>query len=202
MARNSGLSIHSCHAEAPTAPVSQAEHELSVQFEIEESEKATIQTTLDSRPVNTKRKYEAYQTEFLQWCEGRHFRDRDTVTGGKLHLFLSTTIIGRKSKKNSSKMVGSSTVCGYANVIVDLYNVHVTLRTNSNPHPRTASVKQLIKNVQAQSTATRCTALVLLIQHGKPNTFGKLQHVGYMRNRDVHVCPVGAVTLYYLNYST
>ncbi|KUF78719.1 Acyl-CoA synthetase family member 2 [Phytophthora nicotianae] len=29
-----------------------------------------------------------------------------------------------------------------------------------------------------------CTALVLLIQHGKTNTFGKMQHVGYMRNKD------------------
>ncbi|POM67117.1 Uncharacterized protein PHPALM_16923 [Phytophthora palmivora] len=31
-----------------------------------------------------------------------------------------------------------------------------------------------------------CITLVLLMQHGKANTFGKLQHVGFMRNKDVH----------------
>ncbi|OWY95705.1 hypothetical protein PHMEG_00034222, partial [Phytophthora megakarya] len=199
------------------------------------------------------------------------FRDRDTVTGGKLHLFLSSTVIGRKSKRNSEKTVGGSTVCGYVNALVDLYNQQVTLRTNSNAHPRTTAVKQLIKNVQAQNTETKkknyedrgigslldgyssaeqfqqicdafftlddlrgraafllshfgllrgenirdlefadmfsqvldgegfqtCTALVILIQHGKTNTFGKLQHVGYMRNKNVHVCPVGAAAFYF-----
>ena len=136
------------------------------------------------------------------------------------------------------------------------------LRANSNEHPRSAQVKQLIKNVQAMATATRksnyqdrgigslldgyhsadqfqqicdafltvndlrgraaflvshfgllrgenvrdleladmfsqeldkegfqtCTALVLLIKHGKTNTFGKMQHMGFMRNKNVNLC--------------
>ncbi|KUF85863.1 26S proteasome non-ATPase regulatory subunit 12 [Phytophthora nicotianae] len=44
-----------------------------------------------------------------------------------------------------------------------------------------------------------CTALVLLIQHGKTNTFGKMQHVGYMRNKDVRICPVGAAAFYFFH---
>ncbi|OWZ17422.1 hypothetical protein PHMEG_0008638 [Phytophthora megakarya] len=107
--------------------MTQSEHDCSVQFEIDESERGTIQTTLDSRLVNTK---------------------RNSV---KVVIFE----IGTESKKTNDKTVGGSTVCGYVNAIVDLYNEQVTLRTNSNPHPRTTSVKQPIKNVQAQSTATR-----------------------------------------------
>lgn len=243
----------------------------AIQMQIEESERATLQTTLNSRPVNTRRKYEGYQKEFVEWCSKHNFCDGSTVTKGKLHLFLSEQVVGRESKKTKGKIVGSSTVCGYVNAIVDLYNQQVGLRTNSNEHPRSAQVKQLIKNVQAAATETRkknyqdrgigslldgyhsagqfreicdafltlddlrgraaflvshygllrgenvrdleladmfsqlldnegfqqCTALVLLIQHGKTNTYGKLQHVGFMRNKDVHVCPVGAVALYF-----
>ncbi|OWZ15817.1 Transposable element [Phytophthora megakarya] len=40
-----------------------------------------------------------------------------------------------------------------------------------------------------------CIAIVLLIQHVKTNTFGKMQHVGFFRNKDVHLCPVEAVAL-------
>jgi hypothetical protein len=39
-------------------------------------------------------------------------------------------------------------------------------------------------------------ALVLLIQHGKTNQFGKMQHVGYMRNKEAKLCPVGAAAMY------
>jgi hypothetical protein len=38
--------------------------------------------------------------------------------------------------------------------------------------------------------------LVVLIQHGKTNTFGKLQHVGFMRKEDARISPIGAVVLY------
>ncbi|POM81218.1 Hypothetical protein PHPALM_844 [Phytophthora palmivora] len=239
-------------------------------MEIEESELATLQTTLSSRPLNTKRKYEGYQNEFVKRCSEKHFRDGSTVTKGKLHLFLSDQVVGRESKKKKGHIVGGSTVCGYVNAIVDLYNQQVALRINSNGHPRSAQVKQLIKNVQAQATERKkrnyqdrgvgslldgfhseaefklicdtffllddlrgraaflvshygllrgenirdleladmfsqkldgegfqpSTALVLLIQHGKTNTYGKLQHVGFMRNKNVHVCPIGAIAFY------
>ncbi|KAG3201352.1 hypothetical protein PC128_g3970 [Phytophthora cactorum] len=126
MALSSGLSIRSCAAAAAAAASTltptQAEHECTVQYEIEESERATIKTALDSRPVNTKRKYDRYQNKCVQWCSGRNFRDHDTVSGGKLHLFLSSTVIGRKSKKNKDKTMGGSTVCGNVNAIVNLYN--------------------------------------------------------------------------------
>ncbi|OWZ22663.1 hypothetical protein PHMEG_0002577 [Phytophthora megakarya] len=261
MGKRSGVFIRSYAAAVePRKTVEAIEaSEVDTQLEIDESERATIQTTLKTRPINTKRKYDAYQKEYIQWCTAREFRVRGTVTGGKLNLFLSSMVIGRKSTMNSEKSIGGSTACGYTNAIVDLYKQQVALRTNSNQHPRTPAVKQLIKNVQMQTTATKeknyedrgigslsskfathfslddirghtafllshfgllrgetvrdlefadmfsqnlggegyqsCIALVILVQHGKPNTFGKLQHVGYMRNKDVHICPVGAAAI-------
>lgn len=241
-----------------------------LQVEIDTSVLKTVNTTLTNRPLNTTRKYAMYQAEFLQWCEIKRFPDQGTVTAGKLHLFLSDQVIGRSSKKNAKNIIGHSSVCGYANAIVDLYNQQSNMRMNSHPHPRDTTVKQLLRNVQQQTTAIRkknyadrgngslldgyqstqqfvdislrffvtnnlrgracfllshygllrgenireleladmfsqplggegfseCTALVLLIQHGKTNQYGKLQHVGYMRNKDVRVCPVGAAAMY------
>ena len=151
-----------------------------------------------------------------------------------------------------------------------MYNQQRALHMNQHPHPRTDTVKKLIKNAQSERTVTRrknyedrgvgslldgyhsqdefialtdnfflrddhrgrvcfllshfgllrgenardleladmfsqvldgegyseCVALVLLIQHGKTNNFGKLQHVGFMRNKNVNICPVGAVAMY------
>ncbi|OWZ10154.1 hypothetical protein PHMEG_00017042 [Phytophthora megakarya] len=44
-----------------------------------------------------------------------------------------------KVKVEQRKTIGGSTVCGYTNTI----------------HPRTPAVKQLVKNVQTQTTATK-----------------------------------------------
>ncbi|OWZ00671.1 hypothetical protein PHMEG_00028089 [Phytophthora megakarya] len=41
------------------------------------------------------------------------------------------------------------------NAIVDLYNEQVVLRRNSNQRPQTPAVKQLIKNAQTETTATK-----------------------------------------------
>jgi len=237
---------------------------------MEESERATLRATLESRPVNTKRKYEGYQKEFTNWCSEKQFSDGGTVTKSKLHLFLSEQVVGRESKKKKGTVVGGSTVCGYTNAVVDLYNQQVALRINSNGHPRSPQVRQLLRNVKAQTAQTKkknyqdrgigslldsyhsekqfeqicdsfcvrgdlrgraaflvshfgllrgenvrdleladmfsqpldkegfqpCTAMVLLIQHGKTNTYGKLQHCGFMRNKNVHLCPIGAVAFY------
>jgi hypothetical protein len=242
-----------------------------LQVEIDSSLLSTVQTTLDNRPLNTKRKYETYQQQFIQWCTLKGFQDNSTVTAGKLHLFLSDEVVGRASKKNKSNVIGHSSVCGYANAIVDLYSQQSHMHMNSNPHPRNNAVKQLLKNVEQSTTATRrrnytdrgtgslldgyqsteqfvnislrflemndirgracfllshygllrgenirdleladmfsqvldgegfsfCTALVLLIQHGKTNQYGKLQHVGYMRNKDVRLCPIGSAAMYF-----
>ena len=80
------------------------------------------------------------------WCH-RDWRQATSLSEG--------TAIGRTSKKRAVRVVGGSTVCGYVNAIVDIYNKQVSLKINSNEHPRTSAVKQLIKNVQAQNIKTR-----------------------------------------------
>lgn len=42
-----------------------------------------------------------------------------------------------------------------------------------------------------------CVALVLLIEQSKANVHGKAQHVGFLRNKNVSLCPVGAVAMYF-----
>ncbi|KAG3175360.1 hypothetical protein PC128_g17792 [Phytophthora cactorum] len=58
-------------------------------MQMEESERATLQSTLNARPINTKKKYEGYQKEFVEWCNEKVFLDGATVTKSKLHLFLT-----------------------------------------------------------------------------------------------------------------
>ncbi|OWZ20999.1 hypothetical protein PHMEG_0004520 [Phytophthora megakarya] len=137
--------------------------------------------------------------------------------------------------------MGGSTVCGYVNAIVDLYNQQVALRVNSNDYPRSPQTVITLKCISKQICDTflelddlcgraaflisrygllrgenvrdleladmffqpldkeefqPCIALVLFIQHGKMNTYGKLQHCGFMRNKNAHLCPVGCVAFY------
>ncbi|POM65799.1 LOW QUALITY PROTEIN: Hypothetical protein PHPALM_18431 [Phytophthora palmivora] len=151
MVKPSGVSIRAHASASSTHDRIPQLRDSNVQMQIEESERATLQTTLDCRPSNTKRKYEGYQKDFVAWCDEHHFCDGSTVTKGKLHLFLSEEVVGIEKKGN---IVGGSTVCGYVNAIVDLYNQQVAIHINSNKHPRPPQVKQLIKNVQTQTTAT------------------------------------------------
>ncbi|KAK1936712.1 hypothetical protein P3T76_010147 [Phytophthora citrophthora] len=256
--KRSGVSIRSYAA--VVAPHKTAEaieaSEVDIQLEIDESERATIQTTLETRPINTKRKYDAYQKEYIQWCTAREFRDRDTVTGGKRHLFLSSMVIGRKLKMNSEKTIGGSTVCGCTShkfesapsntsreathkkrPDADYCYKEEELRRQRNWLPvgwiffcgsvpanlqhffslddirgltafllshfgllRGENIRDLefadmfSQNLDGKGYQS-CIALVILVQHGKTITFGKLQHVGYMRNKDIHICPVGAAAM-------
>jgi hypothetical protein len=45
---------------------------------------------------------------------------------------------------------------------------------------------------------TDCNALVLVLNQGKTNQHGKLEISGCIRNKNVELCPVGAVGLYFL----
>lgn len=50
--------------------------------------------------------------------------------------------------------------------------------------------------LELDSGLSKCHALVFLTKKGKTNQFGKLQHVGCLRNKDVQICPVGAVAFH------
>ncbi|OWZ05734.1 hypothetical protein PHMEG_00022115 [Phytophthora megakarya] len=87
MGRRSGMSICSYAAECSkdVSSTTSTTVEVALQNEIDDSERITVQATLDTRPFNTKRKYEENQREFVEWCLIRQFRDRDTVTNANTH---------------------------------------------------------------------------------------------------------------------
>lgn len=114
-------------------------------MEIEASERATLLSTLATRPINTKRKYDGYQKGFIEWCSSKRFCDGGTITKGKLHLFLSEEAVGRESKKKKGKVVGGSTVCRYVNAVVDLYNQQVAPPTNIHARLKSSSSLRIVK---------------------------------------------------------
>ncbi|OWY94258.1 hypothetical protein PHMEG_00036065 [Phytophthora megakarya] len=140
MPKKSGISLGSFATASSTTAIQLLGDDSAVHVQIEESERETLRTTLSSRPVNTKRKYEGYQRDFMEWCCGKKFCDGSTVTKGKLHLFLSERVVGRESKKKKGAVVDRQ---------------YVALRVNSNDHPRSPQVKQLIRIVQAQTAHTK-----------------------------------------------
>lgn len=48
-----------------------------------------------ARPKNTNLAYKPKQKEFRKWCEGKQFRDRDTVMEEKLLLFIMNEVASR-----------------------------------------------------------------------------------------------------------
>ncbi|OWY90769.1 hypothetical protein PHMEG_00040952, partial [Phytophthora megakarya] len=112
-----GISIRS-YAEA-TLSTTRSQHlsDSAVQVRIEESEQATLCTTLSNRPLNSKRKYTGYQDEFMVWCNKHQFFDGGTVTKGKLHLFLTERDVGREAKKKKARLLEAQPCvdCGVVN---------------------------------------------------------------------------------------
>ena len=52
-----------------------------------------IMTIRATRPKNTHKAYKPKQKEFREWCDGKQFRDTDTVTEDKLLLFIISEVV-------------------------------------------------------------------------------------------------------------
>lgn len=80
----------------------------------------------NDRPHNTKVNYYSKQRAWKEWCSDRRFKDLDTVTDGKLLLWLQDAIIpqgNRSSGEKKGSMLSKSGLEGYVKSIVDLYEV-------------------------------------------------------------------------------
>ncbi len=136
-------------------------------YELEESERRTIQEATVLRPGGTRNAYVAKQAEFKQWCIHKEYIVGCTVTASKLYFFLEQEVIGRKSRKRlksgEQRVVGSATVDLYMAAIVDLYQQQVSLKENSNSHPRSDVVTKLFQVVRLGNDCRR----------KKTNQFGK-----------------------------
>jgi hypothetical protein len=85
------------------------------------------QTYRDNRPRNTNAQYRKKQEQWIDWClNTRKFQDRDTVTEGKLVLWLQDCVIPRGSNARGrmrGAMLSHSGVEAYIKPIVDLFVV-------------------------------------------------------------------------------
>ena len=79
-------------------------------------------------PHYTKSNYTLKQRAWKDWCIDRGFQDLDTVTDGKLLLWLQEIVIPQGNQSSGDKrgsMLSKSRVEGYVKPIVDLYEVCV-----------------------------------------------------------------------------
>ncbi len=79
-------------------------------------------------PYNTKVNYGLKQRAWKEWCSHRRFQDLDTVTDGKLLLWIQDIVIPQGNRSSSHKngsMLSKSGLEGYVIPIVDLYEVFV-----------------------------------------------------------------------------
>ena len=44
-----------------------------------------------------------------------------------------------------------------------------------------------------------CDAVIIQVNHGKTNQYGKSVFVGMIRNRNVHTCPIGAIVFWFFH---
>ena len=80
----------------------------------------------NDRPRNTKINYGLKQRAWKKWCSERKFKDLDTVTDGKLLLWLNQVVISQKNRSTSSKReskLTKSELKSYVKPIIDLYEV-------------------------------------------------------------------------------
>ncbi|KAI3633127.1 hypothetical protein MIR68_009202 [Amoeboaphelidium protococcarum] len=117
----------------------------------------TYELAAENRPENTNLAYNPKQIEFQDWCTERQFRDRDTVSGEKLHAFVSDMVVGRPSRTDPTVTVGAPTVNSYVAAITDLYKQQKLRNMNNYPPPRDfPAVKQLLHQVRgAQDQVNR-----------------------------------------------
>jgi len=124
----------------------------SLEVQMDLSVARTYAQTSEHRPKNTDRAYKRRQEEFKKWCEEKGYpvETRTTVTGPKLHLFLEERVLNQPWKKQKAgaeqRHVGIATLGAYIAAITDLYQKQVALKVNSNGHPRTDAIKELLRN--------------------------------------------------------
>jgi hypothetical protein len=82
----------------------------------------------NNRPKSTKIAYNSKQKLWKEWCTGRGFDDLDTVSTGKLILWLQESIIPKGAQYKGAKrgaMLTESGLEGYVKPIIALYEVFI-----------------------------------------------------------------------------
>ena len=86
----------------------------------------------NNRPKSTKIAYNSKQKLWKKWCTGRGFDDLDTISTGKLILWLQESIIPNGAQYKGAKcgaMLTESGLEGYVKSIIALYDVSIPFFT-------------------------------------------------------------------------
>ena len=81
----------------------------------------------NNRPKSTKVAYNSKQKAWKSWCMEREFDDLDTVSAGKIILWLQESIIPNGAQYKGAKrgaMLTESGLKGYIKPIIALYEVY------------------------------------------------------------------------------
>jgi hypothetical protein len=82
----------------------------------------------DRRPIHTKNQYHSKQKVWDAWCVERDFPDKNTVTEGKLVLWLTKVIVPNGNRgvgPNKGSMLSTSGLDGYVKPIIALWEVPI-----------------------------------------------------------------------------
>lgn len=112
----------------------------------------------EERPVNTNQSYDPKQEELKAFCARKQYQDGNTVTEGKLLLFLVEEVANRPLRVKSRKVpddvpqedtrLSWRSVRTYVTAVTDLYRAQKAMGMNSNPTPREDNVRDFIRSLQ------------------------------------------------------
>ena len=124
----------------------------NLNYRVQTNNIAIIESHRETRSKNTNRSYN-YGAKWIQeWCSQQpHMPDNDTVTAGKLALWLNEVVFKGSRSKSEYYTPGSveSLVCG----VIDLWKYQRGKGMNSNPHPRDDHVKAALDVYSRHFTA-------------------------------------------------
>jgi hypothetical protein len=142
---------------------------------------AGVKMAKENRPKNTTEAYQKPVRLWAEFCKEREFADGEEVYEAKLMWFLMLEVEpmrvepakkraqtkGRRGKKRAVEELSDddenenpedgpqplkwSTVDGYVNAIIDLYNRQLALQLHNHPHPRGAAVKGWLRAYKANA---------------------------------------------------
>lgn len=87
-------------------------------------------TQHEHRPKGYKNAYISKQKLWNTWCTGRQFKDGNTVTDGKLLLYLEEEVISkgnRRKGKNEGQILSQQGMDGYIRPVVELWEVCICI---------------------------------------------------------------------------
>jgi hypothetical protein len=90
---------------------------------------------IDSMGNGTTRMYDPKIKEWKAWCIKSQFDDGDSVSEGKLVLFLTSEVIPRGNKLNSSAL-SLEGIESYIKPVIQLFKGQISQCQHSNQHPR------------------------------------------------------------------